>query len=92
MEYRVSSYVRFCSCGHFSEGVGAARWCGKMNHLNWSGVYVNDGGKVVRQQHETVKAVTDGRLLTFNVLIGQQLSLLETSNFRRKQTNLAFDV
>ena len=29
-----SSYVRFCSGGHFSEGVEAARWCGKIYHLN----------------------------------------------------------
>ena len=56
-----------------------------------SGAYANDGGKVVRQQYQTLKAVTDGKLLTLNVQ-GQQLSLLETWNFRRRQTNLAFDV
>ena len=56
---------------------------------NCLGVYANDGGNAVRQQHQTLKAVTDGKLLTLNVL-GQHLSLLETLNFRRKQTNLAF--
>ena len=44
---------------------------------NWLGVYANDGGNVVRQQHQTLKAVTDGKLLALNVL-GQHLSLLET--------------
>ena len=29
-----SSYVQFCSGGHFSERAEAARWCGKMNYLN----------------------------------------------------------
>ena len=29
------SYVQFCSGGHFSERAEAARYCGKMNHLNW---------------------------------------------------------
>ena len=29
-----SSYVQFCSGGHFSERDEAARYCGKMNHLN----------------------------------------------------------
>ena len=43
------------------------------------------------QQHQTLKAVTDGKLLTLNVL-GQHLSLLENQNFRRKQTNVAFDL
>ena len=43
---------------------------------------------MVRQQHQTLKAVTDGKFID----LGQQLSLLETLNFRRKQTNLAFDV
>ena len=28
-----SSYVQFCSGGHFSERAEAARLCGKMNHL-----------------------------------------------------------
>ena len=28
-----SSYVQFCSGGHFSERAEAARPCGKMNHL-----------------------------------------------------------
>ena len=28
-----SSYVQFCSGGHFSEGAGTARYCGKMSHL-----------------------------------------------------------
>ena len=28
------SYVQFCSGGHFSERVEAARYSGKMNHLN----------------------------------------------------------
>ena len=28
-----SSYVQFCSGGHFSERAEAARYCGKMNHL-----------------------------------------------------------
>ena len=28
-----SSYVQFCSGGHFSERAEAARECGKMNHL-----------------------------------------------------------
>ena len=31
-----SSYVQFCSGGHISERAKAARWCGKMNHLNWT--------------------------------------------------------
>ena len=30
-----SSYVQFCSGGHFSERAEAARQCGKMNHLNF---------------------------------------------------------
>ena len=33
-----SSYVQFCSGGHFSERGEAARKCGKMNHImcvNW---------------------------------------------------------
>ena len=38
-----------------------------------------------------MKAVTDCKLLTLNVL-GQHLSLLETRNFHRKQTNLTFEV
>ena len=58
---------------------------------NWLGVYANDGENAVRQQYQTLKAVTDGKLLTLNIL-GQYLSLLETLNFRRKQTNLAFDL
>ena len=29
-----SSYVQFCSSGHFSERAEAARYCGKMNHIN----------------------------------------------------------
>ena len=29
-----SSYVQFCSGGHFSKPAEAAPWCGKMNHLN----------------------------------------------------------
>ena len=44
---------------------------------NLLGVYANDGGNAVRQQHQTLKAVTDGKLLTLNVP-GQHLSLLET--------------
>ena len=38
-----SSYVQFCSGGHFSERAEAARKCGKMHHLNpiWTG----GGGK-----------------------------------------------
>ena len=28
-----SSYVQFCSGGHFSERAEAARYCGEMNHL-----------------------------------------------------------
>ena len=28
-----SSYVHFCSAGHFSERAKAARQCGKINHL-----------------------------------------------------------
>ena len=40
---------------------------------------------------KTLKAVKDCKLLTLNVP-GQHLSLLETKNFRRKQTNLAFEV
>ena len=28
-----SSYVQFCSGGHFSERAEAAQQCGKMNHL-----------------------------------------------------------
>ena len=28
-----SSYVQFCSGGHFSERTETARQCGKMNHL-----------------------------------------------------------
>ena len=31
---RFSSYVQFCSGGHFSKRAEAALWCGKMNHLN----------------------------------------------------------
>ena len=31
-----SSYVQFCSGGHFSERAEAARYCGKMNHLKGS--------------------------------------------------------
>ena len=38
---------------------------------------MNDGGNVVRQQHYTLKAVTDGKLLTLNALV-QHLGLLET--------------
>ena len=37
------------------------------------------------------KAVIGCKLLTLNVL-GQHLSLLETINFHRKQTKLAFEV
>ena len=33
------------------------------------GVYVNDGGNVVRQQHQMLKAVTDSKLLILNVNI-----------------------
>ena len=40
---------------------------------------------------KTLKAVIHGKLLTLNVL-GQHLSLLETRNFHRRQTNLAFEV
>ena len=29
-----SSYVQFCSGGHFSKRAEAALQCGKMNHLN----------------------------------------------------------
>ena len=29
---------------------------------NWLGVYANDGGSAVSQQHQTFKAVTDGKL------------------------------
>ena len=29
-----SSFVQFCSSGHFPERAEAARQCGKMNHLN----------------------------------------------------------
>ena len=36
---------------------------------------------------KTLKAVIDGKLLTMNVL-GQHLSLLETRNFHKKQTNI----
>ena len=32
---------------------------------NWLGVYANDSGNTVRQQHQTLKAVTDGKLLIF---------------------------
>ena len=32
----VSSYVQFCSGGHFSERAEAARYCAKMNHLKSS--------------------------------------------------------
>ena len=45
--------------------------------INWLGVFANDGENVVRKQHQKLKAVTDGKLLTLNVP-GQQLSLLET--------------
>ena len=55
---------------------------------NWLGFYANDGENAVRQQHQTLKAVTDGKLLTSNVL-GQYLSL---KNFCRKPTNLTFDL
>ena len=30
-----SSYVQFCSGGHFSERAEAARQCGNMNHLKY---------------------------------------------------------
>ena len=30
-----SSYVQFCSGGHFSERAEAACWSGKMNQLDW---------------------------------------------------------
>ena len=30
-----SSYVQFCSGGHFSERAEAACWSEKMNHLDW---------------------------------------------------------
>ena len=40
---------------------------------------------------KTFKAVIDRKLLTLNVL-GQQLILLETGNFHRKQTNVAFEL
>ena len=33
--------------------------------IAWLGVYANDSGNTVRQQHQTLKAVTDGKLLTF---------------------------
>ena len=45
--------------------------------LNWLGIYANDDGNVIRKQHQPLKAVTSGKLLTLNVL-GQHLSLLET--------------
>ena len=35
-----SSYVQFCSGGHFSERAEAARWCGKMNHLNATTIFL----------------------------------------------------
>ena len=40
---------------------------------------------------KTLKAMIDIKLLTLNVP-DQHLSLLETINFHRKQTNLAFEV
>ena len=43
----------------------------------------NDGGNMVREQHQTLKAVTDSKLLALNFL-GQYLSYLETQNFCRK--------
>ena len=47
---------------------------------------------MVKQQHQTLRAVTNGKLLTLNIL-GQYLSLLEIFEyFHRKQTNQAFDV
>ena len=46
---------------------------------------------MVKQQHQTLKAVTDGKLLTVNILC-QYLGLIETLNFHRKQTNQAVDV
>ena len=63
----------------------------KVRSSNWLGVYTNEGGNPVRQQHQTLKTVTDGKLLILNIL-GQHLSLHETQNFHRKQTNLAFDL
>ena len=40
------------------------------------------------KQHQELKAVTNGKLVTLNVL-SQHLSLLETQHFRGKQTNVA---
>ena len=36
-----SSYVQFCSGGHFSERAEAARQCGKINHLKFDQVMFN---------------------------------------------------
>ena len=44
--------------------------------FNWLGAYANDGGNVVGQRHQTLKAAADDKLLTLNVL-GQHVSLLE---------------
>ena len=37
-----SSYVQFCSGGHFSERAEAGRYCGKMNHLKVGWRIVSD--------------------------------------------------
>ena len=45
-----------------------------------------------RQQYQTLNTVTDGKLLTLNKSLDQQLRLLQTENVLRKRTNLAFDM
>ena len=46
---------------------------------------------MVKQQHQTLKAVTVDKLLTVNIP-RQHLSLLEIQNFQRKPANQAVDV
>ena len=41
LAYWFSSYIQFCSGGHFSERAEASRWCGKMNHLKSSSYTVH---------------------------------------------------
>ena len=35
LDHWFSSYIKFCSGGHFSERAAAARQSGKVNHLKW---------------------------------------------------------
>ena len=51
--------------------------------FNWLNVYANDGGNVVRKQLQTLKAMTDSKLLTLNVLV-QHLVLSFAKQFVKK--------